>query len=704
MRLLFATALVASLLAGTAVHACGGGFDPLGRWSLDQREYNGGSALPFLNPGNDNRLNLQMLMFGADPHKGQDGASAGSGASANTLDASIIFRQFNYALAVGGSGLDYSSLLDNQSGVTTAFGTDEGSRCFSSQNGKKAFTDAVQAEARLSAGEKTLLTDARAKMTSACEQGNAPIPWQDPFAGAPQPSVVAQNFAEYLAGAQAFYDGDFDTASSHFNTLAKADNPWLRESASYMSARTLLNKAQIGAFAELDGAPEPKVTDQASVSAAETQFNAYLSAYPSGRYAASARGLLRRLYWLAGDHAHLATEYGWQVTHIGDAQANLNASDLAQEIDSKYLGAADGENHDPNLLAIADLMKFRTRGTTKPDFPVAQLDAQAPDFAGHEALFAFLKAARAYYVDGDAAQTLQLLGAPSSDLSPPYLAFSREVLRGQALMASGQFPQAADHWQKLLPLAAQPGQKETVELGLAMSWEQGGTLNKAFLAGTPIDAPSIRAILLRYSAGPILLRMAMADTNAAPPERALARFALLFKEATRGHYAGFLQDSASPAMAIDETQVPAGLKADVFAWAGTNESYPCPDLKSVVGELAKDARSPHGLLCLAEFVRTAYFDDVEKFKPAADELGGKPIFPGEVFSRGEIYKRLIADPATPDKERAYALYRAVYCYARTGHNNCGGQDVDKAQRKAWFTMLKKKYGSTSWAQDLTYYW
>jgi hypothetical protein len=65
---------------------------------------------------------------------------------------------------------------------------------------------------------------------------------------------------------------------------------------------------------------------------------------------------------------------------------------------------------------------------------------------------------------------------------------------------------------------------------------------------------------------------------------------------------------------------------------------------------------------------------------------------------------LIADPATPAKDKAYALFRAVNCYRPTGSNECGGRDVDVAQRKAWFNTLKSHYGATSWARSLEYYW
>jgi hypothetical protein len=532
-------------------------------------------------------------------------------------------------------------------------------------------------------------------------------------------SPSARDFAVYLAGAKAFYAGDFDLASASFVRLAKAENAWLREAARYMAGRTLLNKAQVDAFAALDGAAEPKVANSAALTASETELSGYLSAYPTGRYAASARGLLRRLYWLAGDRVRLSAEYSWQIAHAGTPQANLDDGSLAQEIDAKFLSAGNGQVHDANLLAAEDLMRLRTvepsdpyfwgsAAPAKPGLTAADLAGQQADFAGHEALYSFLKAARAYYADGDYAATLKLLDpVQPGPLSPPYLAFSRETLRGQALMASNSLPAAIDHWTWLLPLASEPWQREAVELGLAMSWERAGTLNKVFAADSPITSPRIRAILLRFSAGPILLREAVANPKAASTERALARFVLLFKEATRGHYVGFLKDY-DPAKTLTDLKPTPYLRAanDVsFAWRGARDPYECPSLPEVIGELAATPRAAHGRLCLGEFIRTSSLDDFESVNPVANELGGaKSIFPGEAYSRGQVYKQLIDDPSTPQRDRAYALYRAINCYAPNGDNRCGGKGVDKPQRKAWFAMLKSGHGSTPWAQMSKYYW
>ncbi len=250
---------------------------------------------------------------------------------------------------------------------------------------------------------------------------------------------------------------------------------------------------------------------------------------------------------------------------------------------------------------------MRMSGDKKPDFPASDLEAQAKDFAGREALFDYLKAARAYYVDSDFAQTLKLLGEPSpGPLSPPYLAFSREVLRGQALMAQGQYEKAAEQWRRLLPLAADPWQKEAVELGLAMSWERLGTVNKVFLPQTRIASPRLRAILLANVAGPILLRMAVEDPDSTPAERRLARFVLLFKEATRGQYANFLQDYSADGLRKDEAEgrsLADSYKSTTLLWPGSKTPYPCPALHEVIKELSADANSSHGLLCLGEFMR-----------------------------------------------------------------------------------------------------
>ena len=65
---------------------------------------------------------------------------------------------------------------------------------------------------------------------------------------------------------------------------------------------------------------------------------------------------------------------------------------------------------------------------------------------------------------------------------------------------------------------------------------------------------------------------------------------------------------------------------------------------------------------------------------------------------------MIAGVNTTAADRAYALYRAVNCYAPSRINRCGGTEVPPAQRKAWFQRLHTDFPASHWAEALEYYW
>ena len=65
---------------------------------------------------------------------------------------------------------------------------------------------------------------------------------------------------------------------------------------------------------------------------------------------------------------------------------------------------------------------------------------------------------------------------------------------------------------------------------------------------------------------------------------------------------------------------------------------------------------------------------------------------------------MIADESAPEAERSYALFRAINCFASSGYNHCGSEEIPKAERKRWFNTLKQSYGGSVWAKQLKYYW
>ena len=127
-----------------------------------------------------------------------------------------------------------------------------------------------------------------------------------------------------------------------------------------------------------------------------------------------------------------------------------------------------------------------------------------------------------------------------------------------------------------------------------------------------------------------------------------------------------------------------------------------------LGDAESGAKDVKGRLCLGEFYRLNGFDDFYEFDVNEDEKGGlgsfASLFPGKETPRAAFYSSIIADPAAARADKAYALYRAVRCYAPAGYNTCGGDDVEESQRKAWFNTLKRQYADTKWSKELEYYW
>ena len=134
-------------------------------------------------------------------------------------------------------------------------------------------------------------------------------------------SLTGRAFATYLDGARGFYRGDYNAAGTSFTSLQGSRNAWLREAGLYMIARTALNAAQSTLFDDYGSILPVEKRDQRGIAAAGSAFQNYLRAYPHGRYAASATGLMRRVYWLAGDKTRLSGAYEDVMRRSGASSA-----------------------------------------------------------------------------------------------------------------------------------------------------------------------------------------------------------------------------------------------------------------------------------------------------------------------------------------------------------------------------------------------
>ncbi|WP_443699167.1 outer membrane assembly lipoprotein YfiO [Pseudomonas sp.] len=722
MRIGFLSPLALALLAGLSQPALASSDDSCyPDWRVSRDSLDTCNNLPFLSPGNDSRTNLRLLL--ADKKAAPLAPNALSEDDLSQGFGPVPFPVYRLVPITAtpaepdstphaSPSAELDTLLqplglkrDEYKSAGTDFLNGEGSRCRSNDDDSATAFIRQVIKADMPAAERELLVKARLQLLTACS-------WEGQVVDAQQiQSTEGELLRTYLQAAADFYSGRFSDAERGFAGASSSHLPWLKETALYMTARTSLNQAQADAFDEY-GMPQLEHVDKSALSDAEAGFLGYLKTYPQGDYVASARGLLRRVYWLADDHAKLAEAYAWQLTQATDAQRNVSVDELVAEADLKLLMVNGKAVKNPMILLVSDLMLMRAH--TPPTLTRADLDGQKAVFADEPALFDYLQAAYALYVEHQPDSALKHLpqDVPSN---PDYFAFSQQTLRGLALEAKQDWKAAEKLWLQLLPLAKQPLQRDQLELALAMNYERSGQLAKVFAADSPISAKHVRYILLRNSAGPDLLRQQIAQAHD-PLERQTAQFVLLYKDLLRGQFATFDDDLKQlPASAPDDKLgtslgyvYSAGQTLKLFQWNGdkAESGYACPSIAQTAATLQNDAKNPHGLNCFGEFILRNNLDSMPLEQArAAGSLGSTPSdFKGDTFSRLDGYQQVIGNPKAPKADKAYALFRALNCYAPSGYNSCGGEDVTPAVRKAWFRQLKTGFADTQWGKSLQYYW
>ncbi|HEY6814035.1 MAG TPA: hypothetical protein VI168_00715, partial [Croceibacterium sp.] len=504
----------AGLLLGLALWPAGvaasgdGGCPP--EWKLAAQQLSCVNRM-VIGPGNDTRVNLLLLLR---ERAGLDGRGlAYARQDWPTIRGHALFEWGQLARALyppAASADEYSYDPSDLSG----------SRCQSVRAGGEQFVAAVERNRVIPAGDRRALIEGRGKVLALCEAqagraDEAAVSVADLELPRLYASREGREFGTYLAGAAAFYLEDWNGARSRFAALRTAKDPWLGETARYMGARAELNAAGATAFDEW-GSFDLAAADREAAARAAAGFAAYLEAFPEGRYAQSAAGLVRRALWLQGETGALGAAYARMLEAVDGASPA--AVELVQEIDNKFLLAAGAgqATSGPWLLAAHDLLRMRLDGASgESEFydyrlsplTAAELAAQEAAFAGHGELYDFVRANFAFYVEHDYRAVLRLL--PDDARQPAYhpLPFSRQVLRGLALAELGDSNEAG-FWLELMGGAKGLHQRQTVELGLALNWERAGQVARVFEPGSPIEDEGVREVLLQYAAGPEVLRAA----------------------------------------------------------------------------------------------------------------------------------------------------------------------------------------------------
>jgi hypothetical protein len=739
-RLLSTTclALAAALAAPTAAKACAGGDcesepPPLIAELKGGKTCYGlfGMGVPFLNPYNDTRVNLalfledrKLLKLSLPPPKAAPAASPGT--LAPSTDYAVPFRMEDLrGLKLYSSGTPSPSSppaelpgllarlrLDGAlaDAALTRIGATQTGRCAAeSPETLLDFVRAVADEAGLAEAERATLAGERLRMAGLC------LDMPDP----PQPLAVtspaAQAFAAYLGAARHFYRDQLEAAESDFAALGSSPVAWVSEAARYMIGRVHLNQAQFHAFKDY-GLLDPTAVDQPKLTLAKTDFRGYVDAYPAGRYAASARGFFRRIDWLGRDADAFTQDLAAALAaYDGHPPAAERVFELLDEVDGKYLseGGLSPEREVawrvPELAATTVLTRMRDSKTGSGDSlyrPVAAATVAqhkaALSAAASPLLVDFLELAQAYWIDRDPAKVVQATAGRTPSAAMGNVEFSLLVLRGISLESTGRAQDANALWRGLLATSDDALRAALPQLALALNDERTGKLAEVFAPGSPVREPALHRPLLKHAAPPDLLRAVIGRAEASAEDKSTALFTLLYKELAHGDVRGFGDSFAQfPPQQFQDID---GLR--LFLWHGQSApNYACPALIESVHHLAAAPDDPKALNCIGEFFYRFEDQLSPGSKPPADELGGTPDgFPGKARSRLDLYLAVIANPKARGDAEAYALYRAVNCFASSGNNHCGDQDIPKDQRKRWFDRLKQTYNDNAWGRAQKYWW
>lgn len=684
----------------------------------DVQNCTGGLAGTYLlNPYNDSRINLLLLLEDAHLARFDLRPEPISPDLPNRLSYEIPFRQdafistkaptppdpqSNTPLNVSGVPLDKKA---QALGVDAALiekslvklGSYQSGHCISNNSQAVQQFFELLNNSPLATEEKRALATARLQLAGVCADKTMP-----PLEVAVN-SPAAKEIAGYLRGASYFYNEDFKNAETEFKALLTSSQPWLKETATYLLGRVFLN--------DYNG------------SQAESQFKNYLAQYPKGLYSDSAQGLFRRVYWLDSNLAALSKSF-METVNAAKQQPlpHEEVLGLANEIDA-YLFFPMTDNPKissimvkptwdaPLLSAVAVLTQMRSGIENKT--AISALPEKQAVFAqaGLSDVYDYLLRANEFFIQRDYAAVIQhtpsKINAPLSNVA--FSSFSLRALSHQALK---QWEAGEKIWLSLFEHTQHPIHQRQLQLALALNYEKSGRLAQVFAENSRVTDKRLQRLLIERSTSPELLEKVLNQSHTAPEIKAVALKTLLLKNLIHTHYSEFLRVYQK----YPSKNYPDLKELQHFQWTGQNEpEYTCPSLLNSVQALSRKNDDASALNCVSEFLRLFFYYDYYtpllayqsgiRTESQNRYLGETPdLFKNKAYSRFDFYLAVIDNPKAAATAKAFALSRAINCFASSGNNHCGTQEIAKSQRAAWFKLLKSNYKSSPWAEQQKYYW
>lgn len=664
--------------------------------TINDKNLNGCSNLPVLYPANDSQTNMTLLLsdLGRATIKPMT-------ADANLWDAVYGTVPFD---AANLSSLTQNK-LPNQRKRLERNDTVFDERCTSFDSGNQTFNTQVQNNKAIPNLEKQILISERKKMNQCGDKIEL-------IAINPNWSITTRQYASYLNASILFYNSNYSAATKIYTVLTTVEDTWLKETSQYMLIRTSLNSAYATGVDKYGDVYLDNI-NQNLLKQFLDNINAYLKAYPNGQYIASARGFMRRGFWLSKRQDLLVNEIVWQLKNPTSKFYNLEMSELPAEIDRRVFDSSAfnlSNLKDPFFLAVYDLMHMRESNSENyHSISWAQLNAQKDFFRTQPELFQYLQAAHLFFVQNKAQEAQNYL-AKANAKNSSYLQLSQTFLRGQILEKIGQPQNAEEYWRQQLAQAKDSYQRGLFETALSNHFAIKQDYSAFIGKKAQITQPNLQRNFITQIADTKSLQKLIQSEQSNIDQKQAAIYTLLSKSLVHQQFELFKQSYAfMPKNAMqykgynsDNEQLKNKPDFSNFIWNGANitPQLKCSNLETLVNQLAQTPKDLLLNVCLGEYFRSEQGYSLQQLAYAEQQ---KSSFSGKIFSRGQVYKDILKS-SSKDDLHAYALYRSIQCYAPSGINDCGGNEVNKSVRKQWYDQIKRDYLNSTWAKSLKYYW
>ena len=657
---------------------------------------------PEIDPSDSSKLNLAQSKFSAESNKIEEENSKTDQRIENERSKKESGRYLKLLSDITGrnmstfvlpNGLDYRTL--------------DGDSCGSNNlEIASMFLERILT-LKVDSSEKSKLAELRHKVLAICSsvdaQASSSLVRE---LGAVKGTSLLSSYTQYLAAITLFYSAQPSEARCLFEELENSDDPWLAELATYLNIRVSL----VEATKEWGGYSDSKSVDLNAVAEAQTRIERYLKLYPNGRFAKSARALLRRVDYLKGDTPSL--ENRLYDLFENALRSRLNESEvepIINEIDrlSSYIKGLPPYHH-PLIATAGILAKIRLPREGEPprnsgqyrkmlELTLGELSTHEKQFESYNSihLYPYTKALILHELNRDN-EALALL---TNEVSEGPLKESILILKARVYEKSGDLKSARVIWRDLrshIDPLMQDGMIP-IETSLAINYLLDNDLISLFADQNGVNAPGLSDVIFSYLATIDEIKAILANEKISNGVKRQARQATLARLLVTKNYPEF--------QAIYSL---SKYSSDPF-----NQVAPFVDL------LQKNPKDPVALTEIGSFLITqneilGHLTPCSLAGSIQDEImkNGRN---DRIFSYRNTDQPLsyFTEAITQFKQtkndlmEAKALHHTIYCFKSGVHKeSCQWKDISavpESERRTWFRRVKS-LKDNKWTRDVKHYY